>query len=162
MNPNAQLVKEWLSRYRLAVEEAEGLSERARELRAQVESARTSNLDGMPHHQPFSADRIGRVLGQIEELEQKAQAAWDSAAGIYDELQADINALTSPNLRTVLCARYLDLLTWERVTAVLFGSRENFERKSDSYLRQTFKLHGTALAELAQIRKEHEPKNAQW
>lgn len=162
MKQDAQNAKNWLSRYRLAVEEAEGLSERARELRAQVESAQISNSDGMPHHQPFSADRIGRVLGQIEELEQKAQAAWDSAAGIYDELQADINALTSPNLRTVLCARYLDLLTWERVTAVLFGSRENFERKSDSYLRQTFKLHGTALAELAQIRKEHEPKNAQW
>lgn len=127
MKQDAQNAKNWLSRYRLAVEEAEGLSERARELRAQVESARVSNLDGMPHHQPFSADRIGRVLGQIEELEQQAQAAWDSAAGIYDELQANINALPSPNLRTVLCARYLDLLTWERVTAVLFGSRENFE-----------------------------------
>lgn len=161
MNPNAQLVKEWLSRYRLAVEEAEGLSERARELRAQVESARTSNLDGMPHHQPFSADRIGRVLGQIEELEQQAHAAWDSAAGVYDELQAAINALPSPNLRTVLCARYLDLLTWERVASVLFGSREDFEQKSDSYLRRTFKFHGTALAELAQIRKECEPENAQ-
>ena len=156
-----QSTKEWLSRYRLAVEEAEGLSERARELRAQVESARTSNLDGMPHHQPFSADRIGRVLGQIEELEQQAQAAWDSAAGVYDELQAAINALPSPNLRTVLCARYLDLLTWERVTSVLFGSREDFEQKSDSYLRRTFKFHGTALAELAQIRKECEPENAQ-
>lgn len=156
-----QSTKEWLSRYRLAVEEAEGLSERAHELRAQVESARTSNLDGMPHHQPFSADRIGRVLGQIGELEQQAQAAWDSAAGVYDELQAAINALPSPNLRTVLCARYLDLLTWERVTSVLFGSREDFEQKSDSYLRRTFKFHGTALAELAQIRKECEPENAQ-
>lgn len=156
-----QSTKEWLSRYRLAVEEAEGLSERARELRAQVESARTSNLDGMPHYQPFSADRIGRVLGQIEELEQQAQAAWDSAAGVYDELQAAINALPSPNLRTVLCARYLDLLTWERVASDLFGSREDFEQKSDSYLRRTFKFHGTALAELAQIRKECEPENAQ-
>ena len=114
----------------------------------------------MPHYQPFSADRIGRVLGQIEELEQQAQAAWDSAAGVYDELQAAINALPSPNLRTVLCARYLDLLTWERVASVLFGSREDFEQKSDSYLRRTFKFHGTALAELAQIRKECEPENA--
>lgn len=160
MNQSAQLVKEYLSRYRLAVEEAEGLSERARELRAQIESARVSNLAGMPHHQPFSADRIGIVLGHIEELEQQAQTAWDNAAGIYDELQADINALPSPNLRTVLCARYLDLLTWERVTAVLFGNREDFERKSDSYPRQVFKLHGTSLAGIYKIRKEREPKNS--
>ena len=161
MNQSTQLMKEWLFRYRLAVEEAEGLSERARELRSQVESARVSNLDGMPHHQPFSTDRIGRVLGQIEELEQQAHSAWNIAAGLYDELQQDINSLSSPNLRTVLCARYLDLLTWERVTVVLFGNKEDFERKSDSYLRQAFKLHGTALAELARIRKEREHKNAE-
>lgn len=160
MNQDAQNVKEWLSRYRLAVEEAEGLSERARELRLQVESARTANLDGMPHHQPFSADRIGRTLGQIEDLEQQAQAAWDSAAGVYDEIQKGIDAITAPNLRTALCARYLDLLPWERVSAVLFGNREDFERRSDSYLRQAFKLHGTALAELAHIQKEGEEKNA--
>ena len=80
-------------------------------------------------YQPFSADRIGRVLGQIEELEQQAQAAWDSAAGVYDELQAAINALPSPNLRTVLCARYLDLLTWERVASVLFGSRDDVYKR---------------------------------
>ena len=85
----------------------------------------------------------------------------DSAAVIYDELQADINALPSPNLRTVLCARYLDLLTWNRVTVVLFANREDFEQKSDRYIRQVFKLHGTALAGISQIRKEREPKNAQ-
>ena len=154
MNQDVQNTKDHLSRYGLAVQEAEGLSERARELRARLDNARTANLDGMPHHASFSADRIGRVLGQIEELEERAQAAWDNAAGVYDELQAEIDTLAVPNQRTVLCARYLDLLTWERVNAVLFGNREDFERRTDSFLRQTFKLHGMALAELAVKREE--------
>lgn len=156
MNQCAQDMKDHLSRYGLAVQEAEGLSERARELRARLDDARTANLDGMPHHASFSTDRIGRMLGQIEELEERAQAAWDNAAGVYDELQAEIDTLTVPNQRTVLCARYLDLLTWERVNAVLFGNREDFERRTDSFLRQTFKLHGMALAELATQREEKE------
>lgn len=47
--------------------------------------------------------------------------------------------------------RYLDGCRWEEVAEMLFGQRDDYEEKADSFLRRVHKIHGAALGKLANI-----------
>ena len=63
-------------------------------------------------------------------------------------------AMAKPDERTVIQLRYLDGAKWEAIAEVLYSQRDDFVDKSDYYLRQTFRKHGTALLGFAEAEDE--------
>lgn len=116
-----------------------------------------------------------RILEEIEIEEQRCKVLQDdnsitgrrSKAGIkdhlrellakenaeYEELVAIINALPCVDQRQVVLARYIDGMAWGTITAIIFGKREDFDEKQQSYQRRIYRIHGNALANANRIIK---------
>lgn len=119
-----------------------------------------------------------RILEEIEIEEQRCKVLQDdnsitgrrSKAGIkdhlrellakenaeYEELVAIINALPCVDQRQVVLARYIDGMAWGTITAIIFGKREDFDEKQQSYQRRIYRIHGNALANANRIIKTRE------
>lgn len=69
----------------------------------------------------------------------------------YEQLTAIINALPCAEQRQVLLARYMDEQAWPVINKLIFGEKENFQEKRDSYERRMYRIHGDALANANRI-----------
>ncbi len=150
----SEAIKDWLRRYQEAVRDSETLDSRVANARAKAEAAKVSRLDGMPHATGYAGDTLGAILARIDELEREAQEARAHAVELYHEIDAAIKGISGPgwpDMQAVLRVRYLDLERWEGVAEVLFGQRDDYEERSDSFLRRAHKIHGAALAALAEL-----------
>lgn len=147
-------IKDWLRRYQEAVRDSEAIDGIVANARAKAEAAKASRLDGMPHATGYDEDSMGAALARIDGLEREAQEARAHAVALYREIDAAIKQITGPgwpDMRAVLRVRYLDLERWEGVAEVLFGQRDDYEERSDSFLRRVHKIHSAALAALAEF-----------
>lgn len=154
MDDKAQAVKSWLQRYQKAARDSESLDARVANARARTETARTSRLDRLPHGGGFAGDTVGAALARVDEFEREAREARTYAMALYRDIDATIKKISGPgwpDQRAVLRVRYLDLEGWTGVTEVLFGARDDFEDRQESYLRRVHKIHGKALAALAEL-----------
>lgn len=154
MDDRQQAVKQWLQRYREFARDSEAVDTRLEALRSKIGSARTSSFDGMPHATGFVDSKTEINMVRLERLEQEAAAARAHALELYRERDNAIGRITGPgwpDLRVVLRVRYLDLEQWEGVAEVLFGQRDDYEDRQESFIRRVHKIHGAALAALAEL-----------
>ena len=78
----------------------------------------------------------------------------------YEELIKIINALPCAEQRQLMLARYMERQPWERVTEIMFGAKNDYREKFDSYKRRTHRIHGSALANANKIAEtENNSKN---
>lgn len=151
----SEAVKSWLQRYQEAARDSEALDSRVANARAKAEAAKVSRLDGMPHATGYAGDTLGAALARISELEGEAREARARAVELYHEIDAAIKQITGPgwpDMRAVLQMRYLDGCRWMEIAELLFGGDpDDFAEKQDTYLRRTHKVHGKALAALAEF-----------
>lgn len=87
---------------------------------------------------------IAGIKDHLRELLDKEQSE-------YEALVKIINALPCVEERQVILARYMDGMTWETITVLVFGEHENFEEKKESYQRRIYRIHGNALAKANKI-----------
>lgn len=149
-----ECVKAWLLELREAVAEAEFVEERLDALRSRANAPRLSNLDGMPHGDGFTADRVGDIVARIEETAAENSRLWRRVGDLRREREDAIRRIKCrgfADLRGVLRLRYVDGESWPDTAFVLFGNRADFPYREDAYVRRCFKLHGRALHELAKI-----------
>lgn len=150
----SEAIKDWLRRYQEAVRDSETLDSRVANARARAEAAKVSRLDGMPHATGYAGDSLGAALARISELEGEAREARARAVELYREIDTAIKGISGPgwpDRRAVLRVRYLDCESWTGVTEVVFGQRDDYEYRQESFLRRVHKIHGAALAALAEF-----------
>lgn len=75
----------------------------------------------------------------------------DKEQNEYEALVKIINALPCVEERQIILARYMDGMTWETITVLVFGENENFDEKKESYQRRIYRIHGNALAKANRI-----------
>jgi hypothetical protein len=151
---SAEALKTWLLRLQEAIADAELTEERLDTLRSRAEAPRGSNLDGMPHSSGFAGDKIGTLVSQIEDLTEENTQLWRRVAELRREREAAIRRIECrgyAELRSVLRLRYIDGENWNDLCFVLYGGKEDFSEREDSYMRRAYKLHGKALYELSKI-----------
>lgn len=149
-------VKEWLSDMRQLQSSYEQLVERYCQLKEATTSPRSAIPDGMPHGSTNPVDKIGAAVAKLEALRAKVERAAARANALYTEIDNAIDQITGTNWavkRSVLQCRYLDSMTWEEITEMLFRQKKDYDLRYDTYLRRTFYFHGEALAALAAVRK---------
>ncbi len=108
----------------------------------------------MPHGGGYESDKTGRMLGEAEELEQIAQEQVMKSHHLYREINSEIDKITGrqwSDLRVVLKMRYLDGFSWEEVNQILWGKKPDFDDRTESYMRRTFRLYSEALAAIIPV-----------
>ena len=72
-------------------------------------------------------------------------------AGIDLSQITEASILEPPDDRLVIQLRNFDRADWRNIAAALFGERDDYEEKFDAYMRRTWRIHGSALVELAKL-----------
>lgn len=152
-----QAVKSWLQQLPDHEADIDRIIERIEALRESAEAAGVSHLDGMPRSGGYGVDKLGGVVGLIDQLDREAVAMIQQAQQMRRERSAAIDRIKSngrrgwPDRCAVLRMRYLDGHGWPKIREMLFSRLPDYEEKLDSYLRRVHRLHGEALAELTGI-----------
>lgn len=147
-------VKAWLNQYAEQVKHIDHLIDRADAMESRLRSPRTARLDGMPHGAGNDMDPTGTALGRLERLKAKIAEANKVERALYEERADAISQITGKRwseLQAVLELRYLEGMKWNDVNFSLFGNKEDFNEKEESYLRRSHLLHREALKALCAI-----------
>lgn len=156
-------VKTWLMRYGEAARSLELLQERLSLAEAAAYSTRSAAPNGMPHGGGNPVDTLGKTVAKLDKLRSQVAAAEIKANSLYEEIETAIGKIGGARCaerRTALQLRYLDSVDWSGVNSALFGDRENFLYKEDSFMRRTFYIHGDALKKLGDILDAQEATEA--
>lgn len=149
-----EAVKVWLNRYRQQSDYIERLTFELDALESKAASPGVSSLDGLPHAPGYAGDRMGGIVGRMDELRAEIEQAQAEATATRREIENAIRRISGPHWpdrRAVLRFRYLLCLPWEDVNDALFGAKLDFLDKLESYQRRTYRLHGEALLDLLEL-----------
>ena len=127
--------KEFLQRYRAAEREEERLGREIGRWFSRAEQM-TAGYGPAPVGGGDSRS-LERAMEHIDELTRELTRRRDELTALRRQTGAAIDALPDPRLRELLRLRYIEGLTWERISV----------RMNYSYM-QVCRLHGKALSEL--------------
>lgn len=144
-------VKEWLIEYREKERDIDNQIERLERFTIKMTSVGAQVISGMPRAPGTTGDRIGGLIGQKEELEVSIRSDVTKQSEKRKLIESILARLQRSDERAVIRIRYIDRENWNTVSELLFGSREDYEGKEDTYLRRVHKVHGAALQNMAQV-----------
>lgn len=155
----SKLAELWLDEYVSSEEEIDRQIERLEYLTSKMTSISAQVMTGMPRSTNASTDRMADRLGQKEELEASIREAVSMQAAKRKELEAVIRKLKNSEERAVIRLRYLDRTEWGDVLEVMYGMKDDFNDRFDTYKRRMFRLRGTALVNMGKVLKESDKPN---
>jgi len=149
-----EAVKGWLRRYQQITEDIENLESRLEVLEIRAKSPRTSNIDGMPHEPSSEHDRIGDAVAKIDSVKRTIAERKAQANEVYREIDTMIERLQGRYAhlwRIILQLRYLDHAEWNDINFSVFGGKNDYNDKEESYMRRVYKYHKDALVALLNL-----------
>lgn len=125
------MTKEFLKEHIDKLDEAKGLKF---EIDQMYQTLKSPVITGMPSAHSPDADKIGVILGKIQEKEIRYLAKLNIILAEEKEIEKVIDSLKDARERTVMRYRYISGLKWEEVCV-----------KAHYSWRQTHYLHSSAL-----------------
>ena len=144
-------IKSRLTEYREREKDIEYQSERLDRIETKLISVGSPTFSDMPKSPNQSNDRIVNMIAQKEELKSELDALLKKQKDERKEINAILKRLKHSDEKAVIQMRYLDGASWNEVVDMLFGGKEDFLGKEDTYLRRIHKIHGYALLNMAII-----------
>lgn len=106
--------KERLKLYLQYKKEAYELKERINNLKADMESLKSVNIDGMPKTKTVN-DRIGALVVRLEQLKEEYIKKWEDVCFQLTEIENVINSLNNPIEKQLMRKRYIEGMHWEDI-----------------------------------------------
>ena len=147
-------IRERLIRYREADREIDLEIERLERLEARMTSAGAQQLSGMPGSPNAPRDRMGLLVEQKEEMEQELYGQIREHQQDWIGVERLLSCLRRSDEKEVIRLRYHDRESWREVQDLLFGRNTDYEEHMDLYRRQIFRLHASALRNMARAEAE--------
>jgi len=144
-------VKDWLIEYREKERDIDNQIERLERFTIKMTSVGAQVISGMPRATGTTGDRIGGMIGQKEELEASIRSDVKEQSDKRRLIESILARLQHSDERAVIRIRYIDRESWNTVAELMFGSRDDYEGKEDTYLRRVHKVHGAALQNMAKV-----------
>lgn len=150
-------VKARLLQFRDRESDIHSLIDRLDIIETQIKSVGSPSLSDLPKSKSPFHDRMAYMVAVKIDLEEKIQKLQEDQYRVRNTIEAILQKLKKDEERSVIRARYLDcsfyhedrLCDWNDVTNTLFGDREDFLEKEDSYLRRIHMIHSAALLDLS-------------
>lgn len=144
-------MKRRLHDYCEAEREIDGQIERMERLAAKMTGIGSPEISDMPKAHNAAADRLADMIAQKDELDASIRAAIQRQSRERNSIEEMLAKLRRADERLVIRMRYIDGQSWGKVNDMMFGNREDFSDRQESYLRRIFRTHGQALYHMAQI-----------
>lgn len=145
----ADAVKEWLQAYQNKEKYLNGQMEKHRMLQARMRSVHAQELSDMPRPPSTNKDRMAEYVIRIETLERTIEKETLE----LERCRQSILELTGKLRRAEACKlirrRYLEGYEWPEIMQELYGDEEDFQKKENTYRRKMYRLHQSALKEMA-------------
>jgi len=107
-------------------------------------------INDMPKGSSRIHDPMAEVAVKMADLAQLLADKLNEALALRMEIENAIESL-EPQERQLIRYRYIDCLSWRRVTERLYGDRYDFIDKLESYLRTVYNHHGNILQKLKDV-----------
>ena len=137
--------KHTLRQHWYLVKEIKQLTETQERLSAGLVGA--VNINDMPKSNSIIYDRMAETACKMVELQYIIADKLNKAVALQVEIERAIDGL-EPGERELLRYRYIEGLSWPRVTEKLYGDRDDFIDRFDSYRRTITNHHGRILEKL--------------
>lgn len=158
---NVVAVKERLDAYREEEREIDNQIERIERIETKMIGVGAQVITDMPRSPSVSNDRITDLLNQKLEFEDFIRDAIMDHNDEKSRIEEIIRHLHSSDERAVIRMRYFDGASWNEVNKMMFSWKDDFEDRKDSFLRRIYKLHGSALLNMAKYIEETESQNTE-
>lgn len=100
--------------------------------------------DGMPRPKNSKSDPVANAAIRLAALSEKIAQKTDELIALRIKIEEAIAALPSKE-RRVMRLRYIRGLKWAQIAERIFGDKEDYFERADSYLRTVTRIHGRAL-----------------
>lgn len=144
-------VKYRLIEYRERAKDIESQTERLDRLEMKILSIGSPTLSDMPKSPSPPQDRTTALIADKIDLENDIRQAIADQRREKEAIEVILRKLRHSEERAVIRMRYFDGASWNDVVDMLFGGKDDFLGKEDTYLRRTHKIHGSALLNMAII-----------
>lgn len=155
---DSEAVKEWLEDYVLAEEDIDSEIERLEYFVSKMTSIGSQDMNGMPRSTSASTDRMADMLARKEELEESIRESVRKQAEVRKKIETVVRKLRKTERRSVIRLKYIDRAEWPDVFEVMYGNREDFNDRYDTYKRAVYRHHDDALSEMARVLSEMGPQ----
>jgi len=146
---STRAVKRRLMDYRDNDRRYDNQVERLQNLTDKMYTMRIPELSDMPRTPSTVKDRVSVMVAQKDEVERDLQSLRDHQKNERAWIELVTGRLKNPDEQTVILVRYVDGESWNDVLTMLYGSKEDFREKEESYRRQTMRLHKRAISKIA-------------
>lgn len=147
----ADAIKEWLQAYQRGEKEINEKYDRLRTLKARMRSVPAQELSDMPRPPSSPKDRMAEYLIQVEALEKAIQYETKKQDLCKNVILNLTDNLRKPEACKLIRYRYLYGYEWSDVMKELYGNRKDLKQKENAYRRKMYRLHQSALKELARL-----------
>lgn len=142
-------VKHRLIAYREREKDIDNQIERHELLSQKMISIGSPTLSDMPKAVSPTHDKIANMVAMKMELEESIREDVQKQSEERKEIEEILKHLKKSDEKAVIRMRYLDGVSWNDVVDMIFGGKEDFLGKEDTYLRRVHKIHGSALLNMA-------------
>ena len=120
--------KERLSRYYKAKKDIEYIQRQLNRLRESASDIQATNYDRIQVDGSRDADTIGNIVARIEEKADALEKAKVKARQIMLDIEDTLDTIRKPEIREVLCLRYIELKKWEEIADTMSYSTTHVKR----------------------------------
>lgn len=127
------------------------LTEGLQRIKVRLTGLSAQELSDMPRAPSPPTDKWSYLIHLKNQMEEQIRDATEAQRKMRDRVTGQIKKLKSADDRQVLLLRYLYRMDWADISASMYGSREDYAEKEDSYLRKAYRRHASALEKMADI-----------
>lgn len=147
----ADAVKEWLQAYLKGVKKVDDMLERLRTIQARMKSVGAQELSDMPRPPSAPKDRMAEYVVQCESLELAIKKESHELELCRKNILDLTGQLKKPEARDMIRYRYLYGYEWSEIMKKLYSDRKDLAEKENAYRRKMYRLHESALKEMAKL-----------
>lgn len=122
------MTKDKLKEYTNILKEIKIIEEKIEYLEEQKTSVKSQVITDMPQNTNSEKDRLGKLLGQLEELLEIYYEKKSRAMKTQLEIEEAVEKLDNAVERNIMRLRYIEDLKWEEVCVEMSYSWENIHR----------------------------------
>ena len=148
MTDKRPMTQDRLQRYANLLQEIDNQIERLEIMEEKLGSPASSNLTGMPKSGSSCFDRMAMAIAKKDELEQRIKRLIQKERQEAKEIEETVELLEDMNEKDVILMRYVDGLQWTEICDALFRKEKDYNKRIDTFMRKTFKIHTKALKKL--------------
>lgn len=144
-------IKNRLVGYRERERDIDNQIERLDRIETRMSSVGSPTISDMPKSPSPIEDRMASMVAMKVDLENDIRKAVQFQETERKFFETVLSFLKHSDEKAVIRMRYLDGGTWYDVTDMMFGGKEDYLGKEETYLRRVHKVHGSALLNMAMV-----------